>query len=102
MAGQRRKSKRRSGASSPSTLQSPPPPKRIYEFIVDECVSQRHVPDALSAAGHTVHLLPVVFGTGALDPDWLPLVGERGWVLITKDKNIRKRPIEMRAHMGTN
>jgi predicted nuclease of predicted toxin-antitoxin system len=60
------------------------------------------VPEALRAAGHTVYLLSAVFGTGALDPDWLPQVGERGWVLITKDKNIRKRPIEMRAHMGTN
>ena len=69
---------------------------------MDECVSQRHVPQALTDAGHTVHLLPAVFGTGARDPDWLPEVGRRGWVLITKDKMIRRRPIEMLAHNGTN
>lgn len=37
------------------------------------------------------------FGTGSNDVDWLPPVGTRGWVLITKDKNIRKNPLELRA-----
>ena len=37
------------------------------------------------------------FGTGAQDVEWLPEVGARRWVLITKDKQIRRREIELRA-----
>lgn len=31
---------------------------------------------------------------GILDPDWIPVVGDRGWVLITNDKRLRTRPNE--------
>jgi hypothetical protein len=52
----------------------------------------------LREAGHTAHVQgPATFGTGSHDVDWLPEVGARGWVLITKDKNIRRREIELRA-----
>jgi len=56
----------------------------------------------LVAAGHSVRLEREEFGGGAEDVVWLPPVGERGWVLLTKDKNIRKRPLEMRAFLGAN
>lgn len=52
----------------------------------------------LVQAGHIAHVQgPDTFGTGTLDTEWLPKVGARGWILITKDKNIRKRQIELRA-----
>lgn len=63
-------------------------------------MSQRHVPDVLRAAGHLVHLQREEFNPGTLDVDWLPHVGARKWLLITKDENIRKRPIEVRALIG--
>jgi predicted nuclease of predicted toxin-antitoxin system len=57
-----------------------------------------HVADMLRHAGHIAHVQgPQTFGTGTHDVDWLPKVGKRGWILITKDKNIRKREIELRA-----
>jgi hypothetical protein len=31
---------------------------------------------------------------GIDDPDWIPLVGDRGWVLITNDRHIRTRPVK--------
>jgi hypothetical protein len=31
------------------------------------------------------------------DDEWLPIVGERGWAVLTRDKKIRKRPGELRA-----
>lgn len=31
---------------------------------------------------------------GILDPDWIPVVGDRGWIVITNDKRIRTRPAE--------
>lgn len=51
----------------------------------------------LEQAGHVALTQSATFGTGALDVDWLPDVGRNGWVLITKDKNIRKRPLELQA-----
>lgn len=63
-------------------------------------MSQRHVPDVLRAAGHVVHLQREVFPPGTLDIQWLPQVGAAKWILLTKDENIRKRPIEVRALVG--
>jgi hypothetical protein len=34
---------------------------------------------------------------GRPDVEWLPLIGERGWVRLTKDKDIRRRPLEIEA-----
>ena len=34
---------------------------------------------------------------GALDDEWLPVVAEKGLVVITRDKKIRYRPAEKRA-----
>lgn len=34
--------------------------------------------------------------TGILVTDWVPLVGERGWVVITSDRRLRTRPDEAR------
>jgi len=52
----------------------------------------------LRDAGHVAFVQgPETFGTGTHDTEWLPKVGARGWILITKDKNIRKREIELRA-----
>jgi len=59
------------------------------------------VPNMLRAAGHIVHLQRDIHKTGALDVDWLPGVGAAKWILITKDQNIRKRPIELRAVLNS-
>ena len=37
------------------------------------------------------------FPQGALDAEWLPEVGRRGWVLLTKDREIRYRAAEREA-----
>ena len=42
------------------------------------------------AEGHVAHVQHDTFGSGTQDVDWLPAVGVRGWILITKDKQIRK------------
>jgi hypothetical protein len=31
---------------------------------------------------------------GILDTEWIPIVGDRGWVIITSDKRLRTRPGE--------
>lgn len=35
-------------------------------------------------------LLPL----GISDPQWIPIVGDRGWVIITNDRRLRTRPAE--------
>ena len=48
-------------------------------------MSQRALPAALRALGVRVHTLSEKFPPGTADVDWLPIVGARGWILITKD-----------------
>lgn len=31
---------------------------------------------------------------GILDTEWIPMVGDRGWVVITSDRRLRTRPAE--------
>ena len=88
------KSRKRSAANSRSIK----PPDEQFEFFVDECIAFHHVAAMLREAGYSAHVPgPTTFRTGTQDVDWLPHVGERQWILITKDKSIRKREIELRA-----
>jgi len=34
---------------------------------------------------------------GIKDDEWLQEIGERGWVVLTKDKSFRRRPVELDA-----
>lgn len=47
------------------------------------------VADALRAEGLNVVLHDEVFPQGTPDEQWLPALGRRGWVLLTKDDRIR-------------
>ena len=42
--------------------------------------------------------LDALLPEGIDDPDWIPVAGDRGWVVITNDTLIRTRPVE--AHMA--
>ena len=66
-------------------------------LFLDECLGTGDVAKALREAGVQVELLLDHFATGTPDEEWLPEVGRRGWVLLTKDKWIRRRAVEMRA-----
>ena len=46
---------------------------------------------ALRAAGAHVEVHDDHFPSDALDETWLGVVGERGWVVLTKDRRIRYR-----------
>lgn len=52
---------------------------------------------ALTEAGiaHEIHITH--FDMGALDVEWLPEVGRRGWVVVTKDKRISRNTLEVEA-----
>jgi hypothetical protein len=38
--------------------------------------------------------LEEVLPEGMDDPDWIPTIGDRGWVVVTNDRRIRTRPLE--------
>jgi hypothetical protein len=52
------------------------------------------------AAGHEIRAWYDHF-PGIDDIEWLPAIGERGWVLLTKDKDIRRRPLEIEAILNS-
>lgn len=74
-----------------------PPSIAELQFIVDENLSG--VGRALAVLRPDlacVGLAPVddLLPQGIGDTDWIPIVGARGWIMITDDKRLRTRPTE--------
>ena len=69
-------------------------------LFLDENFGTTTVADALRKAGIKVEVLADHFERGTRDETWLPEVGRRGWAVVTKDKRIRHRQVEMDALMG--
>ncbi len=55
-------------------------------------IGRRLQDEGLRAELHDRH-----FAQGTPDAEWLPAVGKRGWVVLTKDTRIRYRPSEKQA-----
>lgn len=75
-------------------------------LFLDECLGTKEVAEALRSVGARVAALRDHFESGCPDEDWLPAVagkigmtpeGPMDWVVLTKDKWIRRRPAEMAA-----
>jgi hypothetical protein len=70
----------------------------VYTFFLDENLHNcRPVVEALTSAGFRFERHGDHFRPGTEDSRWLPLVGTRGWLLLTVDKNIRFNELERRA-----
>lgn len=72
-----------------------PPP----EFFADRSLGSEIVPAALRGAGLTVHVLVDVYpGHEDVDDEtWIAEATANGWVLLTKDKAIRRNRAERDA-----
>jgi PIN like domain len=95
MAARRSKSKKPSAGSAPSL--SPSPPDDFVLYLDENLCNSRAILDTLTKLGvrserHLDH-----FGRGIPDETWLPLVGSKGWVLLTADKRIRYNFLEKHA-----
>lgn len=66
-------------------------------FFVDRSLGRRWVPEALARAGLRVELHDQHFAPSAPDVEWLQEAGRRGWIVVTRDDAIRRRPLERRA-----
>ena len=65
-------------------------------FFIDRCLGKK-VATALKAENITVQVHDDHFLPDEQDQVWLASVGARGWVVVTKDKNIRRNPLEINA-----
>ena len=72
------------------------PPDELV-FFVDRCLGAHTLPDALRAAGARVEVHGAHFAPAASDEEILRFVGVQGWVFLSKDQNIRRRPAEHQA-----
>jgi hypothetical protein len=71
------------------------------EFFIDRSLGRKLLPDALRAAGYTVHTMWSVYGPDAeqriADVQWVTEGTEKGWVLLSKDDKMRRRSVELTA-----
>ena len=95
MEGRRKKSRKRCAANSDK---QPDPPV----FFIDRALGNRTVPRILRNAGFLVQIHSNHFAHDAPDIEWLTEAGKRGWVVLSKDKAIRKRRIEREALLNAN
>lgn len=66
-------------------------------FFVDRCLGKKCVASALRETGHRAEVHDDHFPQDAKDEEWLPVVGERGWLVITRDDRIRYHSLEAAA-----
>jgi predicted nuclease of predicted toxin-antitoxin system len=64
---------------------------------VDRALGTVTIAEALRSAGCNVEIHDRHFAQDAKDTEWLPEVGRRGWVVLTKDHHIRTRQNELVA-----
>lgn len=81
--------KRRSGTSSS--------PERVY--FCDENLGRLKFPQRLRDENVRVEIYREHFAPGTPDSEWLPTIGERGWVLLTVDTRLRYNRLEQDAIM---
>jgi PIN like domain len=65
-------------------------------FFIDWCFGKT-VANALKEAGALIEHYGNHFEQNTPDTVWLPVVGDRGWVALTKDKVIAKNQLELIA-----
>jgi predicted nuclease of predicted toxin-antitoxin system len=70
-------------------------------FYADRCLG-KGVVLALRNAGANVEAHDDHFAQNEQDTSWIPNIAARGWVILTKDKNIRRPGPERDAVVGAN
>lgn len=67
-------------------------------FFLDHQIGRYQVAEALRATGAKIEVHLDHFAGDMPDVEWIPEVARRNWVLITKDQNIRRNPLERTAY----
>lgn len=90
MASAKRKSKKPSASSSSA------PPEALPLFI-DRCAWSRRLDRALRDADIPYIAHHDRFAPACPDEEWLGVAGKEGWIVVTRDKAIRRKPNELMA-----
>ena len=78
----------------------PVPETASLTFFLDHQIGRHTVANMLRAAGPRVQVHLDHFAGNTPDHEWIPEVGRRGWVLITKDQHIHRNPLERAAYVA--
>jgi predicted nuclease of predicted toxin-antitoxin system len=81
----------------PSKKQSAAKPPDGTVFFIDRSLGIEPIRTELVKAGLVVEIHDDHFARDEEDHIWLKKVGERGWVVLTKDQRLRYRPLEIAA-----
>lgn len=79
---------------------SPWPPDAV--LFLDKCLGRFDVSSALKKAGVRVELHHDHFEHDAEDSEWLPVVGSKGWIVLSKDRHFRHNYLEVVAMFKGN
>ena len=77
------------------------PPDGIV-FFIDRSLGIEPIRTALRNLGLDVEIHDDHFARDEEDRAWLRTIGERGWVVLTKDQRLRYRPLEIAALRTSN
>ena len=73
------------------------PPPELPTLFLDRNLGKRIVSARLRAEGVDVEVHDDHFAIDAPDEEWIRSVARRGWVAVTRDRNIRYRTHEMNS-----
>lgn len=68
-----------------------------FVLYLDESIDSATLAEALAGSGTDVRRALDNFPRGTPDEVWLASVGEKGWVVLTRDRRIRYRQLEKLA-----
>ncbi len=90
MNAKKRKSRKQSAVNSRRLLEE-------LVFYLDRNLGKHIIADTLRYSGVEVEIHDDHLPINAPEEHWIELVGQRNWIAITKDKNIRYRTAEIEA-----
>jgi len=86
----KKKSKKRSASNNAAPPDTP-------ALFIDRCAWSRKLGEALTTIGAPFIPHHEKFESACPDEEWLEAAGKQGWIVLTRDKNIRRKPNELRA-----
>lgn len=84
-------SKKPSASSNGSRPDAPP------ILFIDRCAWSRRLGEALIAAGIPFIAHHQRFAPACPDEEWMQVAGTEGWIVVTRDQAIRRKPNELKA-----
>ncbi len=80
----------------------PSKPPELLTFFIDRCLGKKIIANALREKGVSVEVHDDHFPQNAKDEEWLSVVGDKEWVIFTKDKRIKYNSVEKLAVRKAN